>query len=65
MERARISDVTREQVIKFNEDFRTLIREKNVTLENIYNCDEKGMKTCIYIQPRARQVGQSANPDYN
>jgi len=51
IEWTRISDVTREQVIKFNEDFRHLIHEKKVKLENIYNSDETGIKAlfCILI----------------
>lgn len=37
------------QVIKFNEDFRRLIQEKNVTIENIYNCDETGMNALYNV----------------
>ena len=42
IEFARIKNVTREQVINFNNDFRRLIHEKNIRHINIYNCDETG-----------------------
>jgi len=40
IEAARMKEVTREQVINFNDEFRRIIREKNIRLEDIYNCDE-------------------------
>jgi len=40
MELARVKDITKEQVLNFNEDFRRLIKEKNIQRANIYNCDE-------------------------
>ena len=43
IEAARIKEVTREQVINFNNEFRKVIQEKNIKLENIYNCDETGI----------------------
>jgi hypothetical protein len=42
MEMARVKDVTKEQIINFNQDFRRLIHEKNIKHDNIYNCDETG-----------------------
>ena len=47
IEAARIKDVTREQVVNFNDEFRKVIREKNISLENIYNCDETGIITLL------------------
>ena len=46
-EAARIKEVTREQVINFNDEFRKVIKEKNISLENIYNCDETGIITFL------------------
>ena len=43
IEAARIKEVTREQVVNFNNEFRKVIQEKNIKLENIYNCDETGI----------------------
>jgi hypothetical protein len=43
IEAARMKEVTREQVINFNNEFRKIIQEKNIKLENIYNCDETGI----------------------
>jgi hypothetical protein len=40
IEAARVKEVTREQVINFNNKFRKVIQEENIRLENIYNCDE-------------------------
>ena len=42
IEVARVKDVNREQILKFNEEFRKAIYEKNIKLENIYNSDETG-----------------------
>ena len=47
IEAARIKEVTREQVINFNDEFRKVIKEKNISLENIYNCDETGIITFL------------------
>jgi hypothetical protein len=40
MKIARVKDVTKEQIVNFNQDFRRLIHEKNIKHGNIYNCDE-------------------------
>jgi hypothetical protein len=42
IEAARVKDVNREQILKFNEEFRKTIHEKNIKLENIYNSNETG-----------------------
>lgn len=42
IEAARIKEVTKEQILHFNEELRRVIREHNVRLENIYNADETG-----------------------
>ena len=42
IEAARVKDVNREQILKFNEEFRKVIHEKNIKLQNIYNSDETG-----------------------
>jgi hypothetical protein len=42
IEASRLNDVTRDQIIAFNNEFRQAIQEKNIKLENIYNCDETG-----------------------
>ena len=39
---ARVKDITKEQVLNFNRDFRRLIQKKNIKYVNIYNCDETG-----------------------
>ena len=40
IETARIKDVTKEQVLHFNEEFRHIIREHNIRLNDIFNVDE-------------------------
>ena len=40
IEAARVKDVNHEQILKFNEEFRKVIHEKNIKLGNIYNSDE-------------------------
>jgi hypothetical protein len=47
IETARIKDVTKELVLHFNEEFRRIIREHNIRLENIYNADETGLEYSI------------------
>ena len=42
IEAARIKEVTKEQILHFNEELRRVIREHKVHLENIYNADETG-----------------------
>jgi len=42
IEVSRVRDVTQEQVLTFNDEFRKVIQEKNIKLENIYNSDETG-----------------------
>ena len=42
IEAARVKDVNREQILKFNEEFQKVIHEKNIKLQNIYNSDETG-----------------------
>ena len=49
IEAARIKNITREQVINFNNEFRKVIQEQNINLENIYNCDETGIIISSYI----------------
>ena len=39
---ARIKDVTKEQVLHFNQEFRRIIQEHNIRLEDIFNVDETG-----------------------
>ena len=39
---ARIRDVTKEQVLHFNEECRRIIREHKIRLEDIFNTDETG-----------------------
>jgi len=46
IEMARVKDITREQVVNFNQDFRRIIKDKNIKQDNIYNCDETGMTFC-------------------
>lgn len=43
-ETARIKDFTKEQVLHFNEEFRRIIREHNIRLEDIFNADETGSR---------------------
>ena len=40
IEGSRVRDVTREQILNFNREFRHTIKEKDIKSENIYNCDE-------------------------
>ena len=40
IEAERVTDVTREQVLNFNDKFRQVIHEKKIQLKNIYNSDE-------------------------
>jgi len=47
IETARVRDVKKEQVLHFNEEFRRVIREHSIKLENIYNADETGTQGCI------------------
>lgn len=42
IETARIKDVTKEQVLHFNDEFRRIIREHNIRLDDIFNVDETG-----------------------
>src|SRR5579862_6573636 len=42
IEAARVTDVTREQVLNFNDEFRQVIHEKKIQLKNIYKSDETG-----------------------
>jgi hypothetical protein len=44
IEASRIKDVTRDQILTFNDEFRQAIREKSIKLKNIYNCDETGTR---------------------
>jgi len=48
IETARIKDVTKEHVLHFNEEFRRIIREHNIRLEDIFNADETGSKHFQY-----------------
>jgi hypothetical protein len=43
IELARAKDVTREQILAFNQEFRQAIQEKQIKPEHIYNCDETGI----------------------
>ena len=43
IESARAKDVTREQILAFNQEFRQVIQEKQIKPEHIYNCDETGI----------------------
>ena len=47
IETAHIKDVTKELVLHFNEEFRRVIEDHNIRLENIYNADETGSKPFI------------------
>jgi Tc5 transposase DNA-binding domain len=42
IETARVKEVTKEQVLHFNEELRRIIQEHNIKLENAYNTDETG-----------------------
>ena len=43
IETAHIKYVTKEQVLHFNEEFRRIIQEHSIRLENIFNADETGL----------------------
>ena len=42
IETARIKDVTKDQVLHFNAEFRRIIQEHKIRLEDIFNADETG-----------------------
>lgn len=42
IEAARVKEVTKEQVLHFNEEMRRIIQEHNIKLENAFNADETG-----------------------
>ena len=42
VESARVHNVTKEQMLKFNSEFRRVIHENNIKLQNIYNANETG-----------------------
>lgn len=42
IESSRVKDVTKEQILHFNNELRRLIREHNIRLENTFNADETG-----------------------
>ena len=42
IETARIKNVTKEQILHFNEKFHRIIQEYNIRLEDIFNVDETG-----------------------
>jgi hypothetical protein len=44
IESSRVKDVTKERVLHFNAEFRRLIREHNIRLEDIFNADETGLQ---------------------
>ena len=46
IEMSRMKEVTKEQVLHFNEEFRRLIKEHNIRLEDIFNVDETGFYYC-------------------
>ena len=46
IEMSRMKEVTKEQVLHFNEEFRRLIKEHNIRLEDIFNADETGFYYC-------------------
>ena len=48
IETARIKDVTKEHVLHFNEEFRRIIQEHNIHLEDIFNADKTGSKHFQY-----------------
>jgi hypothetical protein len=54
IETARIKDVTKEQILHFNKEFRRIIREYNIRLEDIFNIDETGsiLPPLLYINHR-------------
>lgn len=47
IESARVRDVTKEQFLEFNSEFRCIIHENNLELQNIYNADETGIYSSI------------------
>ena len=50
IERARVSDVTTQQIMSFNQEFRQVIDENQIKQQHIYNCDETGTSVCfVYI----------------
>jgi hypothetical protein len=58
IEAARVKEVTREQVVNFNNEFQKVIREKNIILENIYNCDETGITITFLIRANCREFNR-------
>jgi hypothetical protein len=57
IEFACIKEVTSEQIITFNHEFRKVIREKKISLQNIYNCDETGI-TMSLLEANNRQFNR-------
>ena len=49
IETFRIKNVTKEQVIHFNDEFRSLIGEHNICLDDIFNADETGFQSYYFI----------------
>jgi Tc5 transposase DNA-binding domain len=52
IEVARVTDVTAESVIHFNQELRRIIRDHNIKLENTFNMDETGTSFSIIINSR-------------
>lgn len=48
IETARVKEVTKEQVLHFNEELRRVIQEHGIKLENAYNADETGYKHFLF-----------------
>jgi len=44
IEATRIKDITKDQIFHFNEEFRYIIREYNIRLEDIFNFNETGFQ---------------------
>jgi hypothetical protein len=52
IETARAKEVTKEQILHFNEELRRVIQEHNIQLKNTYNADETGTTMIIYTDYR-------------
>ena len=44
IETSRIKDVTKEQILHFNQEFRRMIKEHNIRIEDTFNADETGLQ---------------------
>ena len=54
IELSRIKDVTKEQILHFNNELRRIIREHNIRLEDIFNADETGSQFLYFFFGNSR-----------